>query len=113
MGETFHLDLDATAIVGRYIEVDPRHRMLLVMATDANKPIYQGKRCNSDKRGGGDGTRSVIDEPQLWRLRTGRKPQLTELGGIGHTILRRKLATTVFPWHQPRAPTKSDQPTPA
>jgi uncharacterized protein YndB with AHSA1/START domain len=29
VGETFHLDLDGTAIVGRYIEVDPPHRMLL------------------------------------------------------------------------------------
>ena len=29
MGETFHLDLDGTAIAGRYIEVDPPHRMLL------------------------------------------------------------------------------------
>ena len=29
VGETFHLDLDGTAIAGRYIEVDPPHRMLL------------------------------------------------------------------------------------
>ena len=29
MGETFHLDLDGTAISGRYIEVDPPHRMLM------------------------------------------------------------------------------------
>jgi uncharacterized protein YndB with AHSA1/START domain len=29
VGETFHLDLDGTAITGRYIEVDPPHRMLL------------------------------------------------------------------------------------
>lgn len=29
VGETFHLDLDGTAIVGRYVEVDPPHRMLL------------------------------------------------------------------------------------
>jgi uncharacterized protein YndB with AHSA1/START domain len=28
-GETFHLDLDGTAIAGRYIEVDAPHRMLL------------------------------------------------------------------------------------
>ena len=28
-GETFHLDLDGTAIAGRYVEVDPPHRMLL------------------------------------------------------------------------------------
>lgn len=28
-GETFHLDLDGTIIAGRYIEVDPPHRMLL------------------------------------------------------------------------------------
>ena len=28
-GETFRLDLDGTAIVGRYIEVDPPHRMLI------------------------------------------------------------------------------------
>ena len=26
VGETFHLDLDGTAIAGRYIEVDPPHR---------------------------------------------------------------------------------------
>jgi len=29
VGESFHLDLDGTAITGRYIEVDPPHRMLL------------------------------------------------------------------------------------
>ncbi len=29
VGETFHLDLDGTAIAGRYMEVDPPHRMLL------------------------------------------------------------------------------------
>ncbi len=29
VGETFHLDLDGTAIAGRYIEVDPPHRVLL------------------------------------------------------------------------------------
>ena len=29
VGETFHLDLDGMAIAGRYIEVDPPHRMLL------------------------------------------------------------------------------------
>ena len=29
LGETFHLDLDGTAIAGRHIEVDPPHRMLL------------------------------------------------------------------------------------
>jgi uncharacterized protein YndB with AHSA1/START domain len=29
VGETFHLDLDVAAIAGRYIEVDPPHRMLL------------------------------------------------------------------------------------
>ena len=29
VGETFHLDLDGTAIAGRYIEVDPPHRMLI------------------------------------------------------------------------------------
>ena len=29
VGETFLLDLDGTAIAGRYIEVDPPHRMLL------------------------------------------------------------------------------------
>jgi len=29
VGERFHLDLDGTAIAGRYIEVDPPHRMLL------------------------------------------------------------------------------------
>ena len=29
VGETFHLDLDGTAFAGRYIEVDPPHRMLL------------------------------------------------------------------------------------
>ena len=29
VGETFHLDLDGTPIAGRYIEVDPPHRMLL------------------------------------------------------------------------------------
>ncbi len=29
VGETFHLDLDGTAIAGRYVEVDPPHRMLL------------------------------------------------------------------------------------
>ena len=28
-GETFHLDLGGTAVAGRYIEVDPPHRMLL------------------------------------------------------------------------------------
>jgi uncharacterized protein YndB with AHSA1/START domain len=29
VGETFHLDLDGTAIAGHYVEVDPPHRMLL------------------------------------------------------------------------------------
>ena len=29
MGERFHFDLDGTAIVGCFIEVDPPHRMLL------------------------------------------------------------------------------------
>jgi uncharacterized protein YndB with AHSA1/START domain len=29
VGETFRLDLDGTVIAGRYIEVDPPHRMLL------------------------------------------------------------------------------------
>jgi hypothetical protein len=28
VGETFHLDLDGTAIAGRYIKVDPPHRLL-------------------------------------------------------------------------------------
>ena len=28
-GETFHLDLDATPIAGRYIEIDPPHRMVI------------------------------------------------------------------------------------
>jgi uncharacterized protein YndB with AHSA1/START domain len=28
-GDSFHLDVVGTAIVGRYIEVDPPHRMLL------------------------------------------------------------------------------------
>ena len=29
VGETFHLDLDGTAIAGHYIEADPPRRMLL------------------------------------------------------------------------------------
>jgi uncharacterized protein YndB with AHSA1/START domain len=29
VGETFHLDLEGTAIAGHYIEVDPPHRLLL------------------------------------------------------------------------------------
>ena len=29
VGETFHLDLDGTVMAGRYIEVDPPHRMLI------------------------------------------------------------------------------------
>ena len=29
VGETFHFDLDGTGIAGRFIEVDPPHRMLL------------------------------------------------------------------------------------
>ena len=29
VGEAFHLELDGTAIAGRYIEVDPPHRLLL------------------------------------------------------------------------------------
>jgi len=29
VGDAFHLDLDGTVIAGRYIEVDPPHRMLL------------------------------------------------------------------------------------
>jgi uncharacterized protein YndB with AHSA1/START domain len=29
VGETFQIDLDGTAFAGRYIEVDPPHRMLL------------------------------------------------------------------------------------
>ena len=29
VGETFHLDLDGTAVDGPFIEVDPPHRMLL------------------------------------------------------------------------------------
>ena len=29
VGETFRLELDGTAIAGRYIEVDPPHRILL------------------------------------------------------------------------------------
>ena len=45
VGETFHLDLDGTAIAGRYIEVDPPHRMLLSwerQGTDAaaQTPIF-------------------------------------------------------------------------
>ena len=41
VGETFHLDLDGTAIAGRYIEVDPPHRMLIRwdrQGTDAAMP---------------------------------------------------------------------------
>ena len=29
VGETFHFDLDGSVIAGRFIEVDPPHRMLL------------------------------------------------------------------------------------
>jgi uncharacterized protein YndB with AHSA1/START domain len=29
VGETFHLDLDGTVIAGRYIEVDPPHRLVI------------------------------------------------------------------------------------
>jgi uncharacterized protein YndB with AHSA1/START domain len=29
VGETFHLDLDGTAIAGRYIQVDPPHRLVI------------------------------------------------------------------------------------
>jgi hypothetical protein len=29
VGETFHFDLDGTFVVGRFVEVDPPHRMLL------------------------------------------------------------------------------------
>ncbi len=29
VGETFHLELDGTAIAGRYIEVDPPHRLVI------------------------------------------------------------------------------------
>jgi uncharacterized protein YndB with AHSA1/START domain len=29
VGETFHFNLDGTVFVGRFIEVDPPHRMLL------------------------------------------------------------------------------------
>jgi len=28
-GDTFHLDLDGTVIAGRYIEVDPPHRLVM------------------------------------------------------------------------------------
>jgi uncharacterized protein YndB with AHSA1/START domain len=28
-GDTFHLDLDGTVIAGRYIEVDPPHRLVI------------------------------------------------------------------------------------
>jgi len=29
VGDTFHLDLDGTVIAGRYIEVDPPHRLVI------------------------------------------------------------------------------------
>ncbi len=29
LGDAFHLDLDGTVVAGRYIEVDPPHRMLI------------------------------------------------------------------------------------
>jgi uncharacterized protein YndB with AHSA1/START domain len=28
-GDAFHLDLDGTVITGRYIEVDPPHRLVI------------------------------------------------------------------------------------
>jgi uncharacterized protein YndB with AHSA1/START domain len=29
MGETFHLDVDGAAIAGRYVDVDPPHRLVM------------------------------------------------------------------------------------
>ncbi len=43
VGKTFHLDLDGTVIVGRYIEVDPPHRMLIRwdrQGTDPATPTF-------------------------------------------------------------------------
>ncbi len=41
-GDAFHLDLDGTVIAGRYIEVDPPHRLVIGwerQATDKAAPI--------------------------------------------------------------------------
>ncbi len=35
-GEAFHLDLDGTVIAGRYIEVDPPHRLVIGWARQGN-----------------------------------------------------------------------------
>ena len=43
VGETFQLDLDGTKFAGRYIEVDPPHRMLLRwdrQETDTPTPMF-------------------------------------------------------------------------
>jgi uncharacterized protein YndB with AHSA1/START domain len=78
VGETFRLELDGTAIAGRYIEVDPPHRMLLSwdrVGTDKATPTPTLIEITLTPTGGGTNVRvqfsglSAEDAafyPQLW-----------------------------------------------
>ena len=78
VGETFHLDLDGTAIAGRYIEVDPPHRMLLRwdrQGTDTTTPtptfieitlIPTGDGTNVKVQFSGLSAEDAAFYPQLW-----------------------------------------------
>ena len=78
VGETFRLDLDGTAIAGRYIEVDPPHRMLLRwdrQGSDATTPTPTFIEITFTPTGDGTNVRvqfsglSAEDAafyPQLW-----------------------------------------------
>ena len=78
MGETFHLDLDGTAIDGRYIEVDPPNRMLLrcdrqVTDTETPTPTFikstltpMGDGTNVRVQFSGLSAEDAAFYPQLW-----------------------------------------------
>jgi uncharacterized protein YndB with AHSA1/START domain len=76
VGETFHFDLDGTAMAGRYIEVDPPHRMLLRWdrhGTDTATPTFieitltpTGDGTNVRVQFSGLSAEEAAFYPQLW-----------------------------------------------
>jgi uncharacterized protein YndB with AHSA1/START domain len=93
-GDAFHLDLEGTVIAGRYVEVDPPHRMVIGWnhkGTDKATPIPALIEITFTPTGDGTNLKVELsglneDETafyrQLWRRQLDRIAFVTERSGV-------------------------------
>lgn len=106
VGETFQLDLDGTVIAGRYIEVDPPHRMLLRWdrqgsGTSTPAPTFieitltpTGDGTNVRVQFSGLSAADAAIYPQLWTRHLDRITAVLAGAEPAHSSLRRPCDTS-------------------